>query len=152
LTRTLVLALGSSLRGDDAVGPRVLEALGALPPLPDVDLVDGGLLGVETILAFEGYQRVFVVDAADFGKSAGTWVRVEGKSLLSGRAPLAGTLHGVGLADALELADALDLLPLELVLYGVQPQSLEHGAPLSSPVCEAVPQVARALRAELERG
>ena len=78
-----------------------------------VDLLDGGTPGLETVLLFEGYQRVIIVDAADMGLPPGTWRRFtpDTAQIRSSEAALGGTLHTAGLAEALALARALNLLP-----------------------------------------
>ncbi len=51
------------------------------------------------------------------------------------------SLHEPDLAGGLALAQALDLLPEQLVLYGVQPAEVEPGAPLSQQVSACLPEV-----------
>jgi hydrogenase maturation protease len=49
--RTVILALGGPLRGDDGVGAAVLKSLAKGGRLPaETDLVDGGTCGLETAL------------------------------------------------------------------------------------------------------
>src|SRR3990172_358808 len=75
--RTLVLALGSPLRGDDGVGAEILRELAAGAPVPqDVDFVDGGTPRLETALLLQGYQRAIIIDAAEMGRRPGEWARI----------------------------------------------------------------------------
>ena len=58
----------------------------------------------------------------------------------------------MGVADAIELARALGELPVRCVVYAVEGQSFETGAPLSARVEAAVFEVERRVRAEFGIG
>jgi hydrogenase maturation protease len=145
--KTLVLALGNILRGDDGVGAAVVEVLAARAGLPGVDWLDGGTPGFEAVLIMEGYERVIVVDAADMGDEPGAWrwfsadeVRLKSKDL-----HLRGTLHYAGLAEALSLGAALDILPPQIDIVGVQPEQIDWEIGMSAAVAAVVPVVADAI-------
>ncbi len=144
---TLILALGSPLRGDDGVGLAVLDALRRHPLPPHVVLVDGGTSGLELVLTMQGCQRVIAIDAAQMGALPGTWRRFTLDEVrLQARDPhLGGTLHYVGFAEALLLAEALGMLPPTIVMFGVQPQELGWRQGLSEPVQAAVEPLAQAI-------
>ncbi len=152
MKKTLVLALGNVLRGDDGVGTAVYHALQSAACLPEnVDLMDGGTPGLETVLLLQGYDRALIVDAADMGLSPGAWRRfLPGDGRLPARdAHLRGTMHYAGLAEALALGDALGVLPPDIVVYGIQPQDVGWQEGLSAAVQTAVSPVAAAIRQEL---
>lgn len=149
MTKILVLALGNPLRSDDGAGALVLEGLRTEDTSSEVELLDGGTFGLETILEFRNRELVVILDAVDFGAAPGKWARFELDALLSGSTSECGNLHSLGLTDALRLAEALGLLPPRVVLYGVQPESLEYGHQISPGVRRAVPEILCALRQEL---
>lgn len=152
VSKTLVLALGNTLRGDDGAATAVLQSIRAHPTLPDrTDLVDGGTPGLETALLLEGYNRAIIIDAADMGLAAGEWRRFlpDNGRLPARDAHLTGTMHTAGLAEALALGDALSILPPEVIVYGIQPADIGWQEGLSEPVQTAVPQVAAAILREL---
>lgn len=146
-----MLALGSPLRGDDGVGKAVIECLQEQELPPNVTVQDGGTPGLDTVLLFEGYARVIVVDAAEMDREPGAWLRFTTRdaSLTANDLHARVTVHYAGLAEALALGEALNLLPGELVIYGVQPQSIDWSQTLSEPVRAAVPAVCRAILDEL---
>jgi hydrogenase maturation protease len=146
----LVLALGNPLRGDDGVGPAVLEAVrgsGVAPisaelwPAHEGDLIDA--------LTAEPWEQVVVVDAAEWGAPPGRWTRLDGSGALAGSPP-PGT-HGVGLLHALEVAQALGRAPARLSILAVQPLSTGWVPGLSEPVARAVEELAAAVLNELAR-
>jgi len=157
--KTLVLALGNPLRGDDGIGSAVLERLretatstalstGVSPP--HITLIDGGTPGLETALTLQGYDRVVVIDAANFGGQPGDWKRfsLSDASLIQD-ANMNGTLHDAGFAEAVALAEALGILPPEIIIYGIQPQSIDWDLALSPPVKNAIPAICQQIKTEL---
>ncbi len=146
---TLVLALGNPLRGDDGAGPAALQRLAAIP-LPDgVELVDGGLAGLETALHLQHRQRAIILDAADFGAAPGTWQRVSLDALHLAAPEDSPGLHAAGLREALLLGEALGILPPDVVLYLIQPQQTGWGEGLSQDVGACLDSVCRAVESEL---
>lgn len=143
MTKTLILAIGSVLRGDDGVGAAVIDALQDAELPPDVDTLDGGTPGFEMLLLMQGYERVIVVDAADMGRNPGEWLRFtpDEVRLQARDMYLRGTLHYAGLAEALSLGSAMGMLPGEIIVYGVQPESIDWVSELSPAVQAAVPAV-----------
>jgi hydrogenase maturation protease len=148
---TLVLSLGNPLRGDDGVGTAVLTLLAAYPIIPpEVVLLDGGTPGLETVLLLEGYEKVIIIDAADMGLEPGAWRRFSSAKLAVQEANLTGTLHQAGLAEALALAEALNMLPDEVIVFGIQPAEIGWEPGLSVGVETAVSEVCKAILAEFE--
>jgi hydrogenase maturation protease len=149
-TRTLVLALGNPLRGDDGVGLAILETLASAKLPAGVDLLDGGTAGLETAVLLEGYQRLLILDAADFGAPPGSWRRFPyTPELFLTQTTMQGTLHDAGLAEALQLAEAIGFLPAEVLIFGVQPGMIGWEEGLSEEVATVVEEVATAVLAYL---
>ena len=149
---TLVIGLGNPLRGDDGVGVRVAQALAEQTLPGGVEVVDGGTQGLGLVSLLEGQQRVILVDAADMGKSPGQFVRFTlDEAILPGE-DQSLSIHDAGLRDALLLARALEVLPDELVIFGVQPASIEWDSFLSPQVEATLPDLIRAVLKEAVAG
>lgn len=147
---TLVLALGNPLRADDGIGMAVLEMLSMTTLPQSITLIDGGTAGLETAILLQGYRRVIIIDAAEMQLPSGTWRRFDHTTLQPTVAtPLTGTLHDAGLNEALLLAEALNILPEEVVIYGIQPESLAWECGISSTVHDIIPDVSAAILKEL---
>jgi len=136
--KTLVLGLGNILLRDDGAGVRVVERLSQSAGLPpEVEVLDGGTLGMDLLPYLEGVDRLVVVDAVDMGVTPGTVARFQGDNV-----PIALTLkvspHQAGLADLLAAARLCGLCPREVILWGVQPAEVDVGLELSEPVSAAV--------------
>ncbi len=150
----LILGLGSLLRADDGVGAAVIQALSEDGRLPaDVTLLDGGTPGLETALLLQGYQQAIIVDAADMGLSPGAWQRfaLPEVELQSNSGGLRGNLHQAGVAEALQLGKALGILPDEIIIYGIQPQTLDWAEGLSEIVKSSIPAVCASIIHDVER-
>ena len=146
---TIVLGLGNTLRGDDGVGPAVIEWL-EQQSLPDsVETIDGGTSGLDIVSILMGRERAIIVDAANVGRAPGQWVRFtpDVAQLKDNATTL--SLHSAGLAEALALGAALNVLPPAIIIYGVQPQSLDWSPQLSTEVRAAVIEVGQAILREI---
>ncbi len=152
---TLILALGNPLRGDDGAGIAVLQKLIDSCTLPKNitcrQCSRGGLLDE---LLSKHYQRAIIVDAAEMGLSPGMWVRFQTPqgNAISIDMETSETIHYFNLAEAVALGEALDLLPPEIVIYGIQPQETGWQPTLSKPVQIAVVEVSKAILEELSNG
>ena len=147
---TLVIGLGNPLRGDDGIGVRVAQMLAEQVLPPGVEVIDGGTQGLGIVNLIEGRQRVIVVDAANVGQSPSQFVRftLDEAHLLGDDQRL--SVHTAGLRDALLLAQALKMLPDEIIIFGVQPASLEWDSTLSPQVEATLPDLIEAILAELK--
>ena len=145
----LILGLGNPLRGDDGIGPRVVEELNQ-HGLPDgVAAVDGGTGGVGLLGMLEGWSRVVVVDAADVGQEPGEFIRFTSEQAQIAESSDDLSLHNAGLADALALARALDRSLPPMVIFGIQPERIGWGEGLSPAVEAAFPALVQAILEEV---
>jgi hydrogenase maturation protease len=150
MAKTLVLGLGNILLGDEGVGVRVVERLRARYELPEgIQVMDGGTLGLDLLPYLKGTSRLLVVDAVQAGKAPGTLLRLEGKEIpilldLSKVSP-----HQDGLQDLLAAAALTGCLPEDVVLCGVQIDSLRVGLELSPPVAAQVDALVERVAGEL---
>jgi hydrogenase maturation protease len=146
---TLVVGLGNPLRGDDGVGIRVVQALAEYDLPHNVEVLDGGTQGLGLVNLLEGQQRVIFVDAADVGQTPGNFVRftLSEARLLGNETQL--SVHTAGLREALLLAQALKMLPPEVIIFGMQPESLAWESGLSPPVEAGLANLISAIMVEL---
>ena len=147
---TLVLGLGNILLRDEGVGVRVVERLQRLYRFPaEVQLLDGGTLGLDLLPYVEAVDRLLIVDALELDAAPGTVARLEGAEV---PATLSVKLspHQVGVADLLAAARLRGRCPAELVLWGAQPGVIEVGLDLSAAVAGQVDVLADRALAELQ--
>ena len=124
---------------DDAAGVLVVQALAEKFNFTDeLTLLDGGTLGLDILPYLEGIDRLLVVDAVATGGSPGALVRMTGDDIPLALATKVSP-HQMGLKDLLLVADLQGYAPAEMVLWGVQPGSIEMDMELSPEVATAVP-------------
>ena len=123
---------------DDAVGVLVVQALAEKYTFPqELVVVDGGTLGLDLLPHLEGVDRLLVVDAVETGEPVGTVVRMTGDDIPLALATKVSP-HQMGLKDLLLVADLQGYAPREMILWGVQPGSIEMDMELSPEVARAV--------------
>ena len=132
--KVLVLGLGNLVMSDDGVGVKVVQRLEREFRFPgQVDVMDGGTLGLDILPRLEGIEQLIVVDAVETGQSPGTLVRLAGDDI-----PLALETrlspHQMGLKDLLAVSNLMGHTPREMVLVGIQPGSIRMGTELTPEV------------------
>jgi len=147
----LVLGVGNVLLRDEGVGVRAVEELQRLYRFGEgVELLDGGTAGIELLRYLDGIDHLIVIDAVAAGTPPGTVMRVEG-----GDVPATFetriTPHQLGLSDLLATAKLTDVMPPFLVLFGVEPGSLETGLEFSPEVEGALGKLCGHVVEELRR-
>ncbi len=109
-----IICLGNRYVAGGDVGCRVFDRLssGELPE--EMELVDGGLCGLDLLRLVEGRQRVVFVDALAGLADAGTVVVLSREQVAAG-----GYGHGAGLPYLLRLLPQVCAAPLpEIALVG----------------------------------
>jgi hydrogenase 3 maturation protease len=138
----VVIGVGNALRGDDAVGPLVIERLGEVAGARLFDAGPAPENFLEPIAGLEP-ERILFVDACDFRAAPGEFRVFEMPDIERLSAGLVST-HTLPLTMTAQLFAAAGA---RVSLLGVQPQSLGFGAPLSAPVEASLPAVLDAVRA-----
>ncbi len=126
-SRTCLIGLGNILMQDDGVGVHAaMEIERRFRFTPEIDIVDGGTLGLSLLPLIEGYARVLFVDAVEAGLEPGAIVVREGEQVPA----LMGSqvsVHQAGLADLMYAARLAGVMPPEVCLVGIQPQAVDLG-------------------------
>lgn len=150
--KIVVLGCGNLLAGDDGVGIEVLRRLEEEGLPPEVALVEAGAPGLGLLDLMLGAEKAVIVDAVAGGGPSGEVVRWRGEELppMPGRAL---SVHDIGIREALAWGRRAlpDAMPREVVVIGIRVAKTEawHMG-LSPEVAAAVPEAARAVRAEID--
>jgi hydrogenase maturation protease len=145
----LVLGIGNVLLTDEGVGIRAINELTRRYKFSDeVELLDGGTAGIELLRHIAGRDHLIIIDAMRCDQPPGTVVRVEGEDVPAAFRTRISP-HQLGLSDLLAAAMLTDELPASLVLFGVEPASLEPGLELSEVVESNVDKLLNAVCDEL---
>jgi hydrogenase maturation protease len=149
--KTLILGVGNLLSSDEGVGIHVIQRLQAEYQFPEeVQLLDGGTLGMDLLFYLENVRNLLIIDAVETGQPPGTLMRLAGEEVPA-YFSLKMSPHQVGVPDMLFAAKLRDMYPEEVVLWGVQPATLDIGLELSPPVAAQVEPLVEKVVEELER-
>ena len=126
----LVVGVGNELLTDEGVGVAAARALATLD-LPDVEVLDGGTIGLGLLPLIEDREGVLVLDAAiREGADAGDLVVLVGDEV-GGGGWLVASPHQVGIVQALAATELTGRAPTHVAVVGMVPTSLEIGYGLS---------------------
>lgn len=129
-----VIGVGNILMQDEGAGPRIAEFLRNNYKFePEIEIIDGGTLGLDLLPYIEKYKKIIIVDVVDFGKEPGFIKILKGDEIH----PYLKTklsVHHVGVQDLIEVARLMGYMPEELVLAGIQPESIDLGLDLTPTV------------------
>ena len=149
--RILVLGIGNILLSDEGVGVHVINRFQETLVIPDeVQVIDGGTMGLDLSPYFEGKTDVVVVDAicAD-GQKPGTIRRFSGSEVMTMLGERISP-HQIGLSDLLACTAVDTQLPENIVLLGIVPESLDTSLDLSTTIQAKVDDLVGLIRVELE--
>jgi len=134
-----VLGIGNIILSDEGFGVRVVEYLQKNFSFPDnVNLIDGGTLGVELMHFVAGTRRLLIIDSINGDAAAGEIFHLRGEEIKNHFAQKISA-HEVGIQDVLTMLELTDKKIPHVELIGAQPFSLEAGVELSEPMKKLVP-------------
>ena len=142
--RTLVVGLGNLLLRDDGVGVHAVRELRRVLP-PRIVAVDVGTAVLDALHLYEWADRIIGIDAMQAGGPPGT-IYSFGVDDVDDPA-LRASLHEVGLVAALRFMKG----PRPAIsMLAVEPETMDAGMELSTPVQQALPRLVEAARAMAE--
>lgn len=149
--KTLVLGLGNPILSDDSVGCRVALALPEKIHLPDVDIKEASIAGLDFLEVFAGYNRVIIIDAIQTKNGAPGQLYRFGPEKLPSTCHTS-TLHDVSLGTALELGKKLQLdMPQEIIIFAIEAADItSFGEACTPDVEKAIPECVAMVIRELQ--
>ncbi len=148
--RVLVIGLGNPDRGDDGVGPLVVEKLAGLLPT-DVAVAPAGADVLTLMTEWADFDAVICIDAAAPLAAPG---RIHRFDLANAELPQhtrSASSHALGLADAIGLARVLRQAPQNIIVFAIEGASFARGASMTSEVAGAAAEVTACIVAEVAR-
>ncbi len=145
-----MLGLGNTLMGDDGLGVRALERLGASYSIGGgARLIDGGTLGLALLPYLDGCSKLLLLDAVASSGRPGALVRLSGDQIPPAYRVRA-SMHESGLPELLAAAELTEVLPESVLLLGIEPAQTRWGDGLSPAVAEKLDDLVAAAAAELQ--
>jgi hydrogenase maturation protease len=142
--KTVVIGIGNAYRGDDAAGLAAAWELSELVP-EGISVLTSEQEPSRLLDAWAGADVAIVVDAASSGDAPGAVKRFDASVAPLPSGVFRSSTHAFGVGDAIELARALGTLPPRVVVYAIEADRLEPGAPLSPHAAVGVEHVVEAI-------
>ncbi len=148
LESCLIIGVGNPHRGDDGVGPRVIEELrSVLPASVRMETHDGEPASLMEL--WQTASTVILVDAVLSGAAPGKVFRLNLEETSFPDTFRQHSTHGFGVAEAVALGRVMGRLPERLLFFGVEIDTPGWGAELSPGVEAGLKEVVRRLPDEL---
>ena len=146
-----ILGVGNVILRDEGFGVRVAEYLDAHYDFPEnVQIVDGGTLGIELTQFVTGTKKLLVIDSINGHAKPGTRFAIRDDDVLAHFQDKISA-HEVGIQDVLALLEVTGHKIPTVTVLGVQPYNLEAGVELSEEMRKLVPEVAEEALNELRK-
>lgn len=145
-----VLGIGNIVLLDEGFGVRAAEALDAAYEMPDnVQILDGGTLGMELMRFIPGTQKLLIIDSINGGAEPGTIFRFTDREVMEHFNDKLSA-HEVGIQDVLAFLKVTGHEIPQVVVIGAQPYNLGAGVDLSPEMQQLLPQVVQLAVKELQ--
>ena len=144
----LILGIGNILLKDEGVGVHTANKMMEMDLPPDVEVMDGGTMGLNLLYYIEGRKKVIVIDTVLVGDPPGTIYRFTDESLVDNK-PMLRTAHGIDFSDVIKTSKMLGTKPEEIVFIGIEPESLDEGLELTPTIEKRVPVLIKMVMKEL---
>ncbi|PKO06457.1 MAG: hydrogenase expression/formation protein [Chloroflexi bacterium HGW-Chloroflexi-3] len=150
MKKTLILGVGNYLMSDDGLSVHVLEHLQANNLIPgNIQMIDGGTCGLDLLQYLEGVSNLIIIDAIKTRDGIpGSIIRLDGDQIPA-YLSLKISPHDIGLPDLLATAKLRDLYPEKIVVFGIQPATLELGVELSPEVASKMDELIELIQKEV---
>jgi hydrogenase maturation protease len=142
LQKVLIIGMGNEYRGNDGVGVVIARALREKLAGSVVIKVASGE-GAALIEAWQGYERVILIDAISSGATQGTIFKLDVRKKKVPANFFHTSSHAFGLAEAIELSRVMNTLPHEFLVYGIEGGTFHAGRTLSRSVQQSAQNVVR---------
>ena len=148
--RVLIFGAGNLILSDEGFGVHFVKYMEEQFNLPEnVELYDGGTLGIMVTHKFEEADKVFLVDIVDAPGKPGDIRRYNKREIMLGRLPVKLSPHQIGIQEMLFISDLRGAAPKDLTFYGIIPESLDPGDQLSPPLQKGMAAIAGMISEEL---
>ncbi len=146
-----VLGIGNPLLGDDGFGVEVVKRLSQeMGESPDVEIIDGGSLGIYLLPYLEGKTHLIVVDAINFNGKPGEIIKFKLEEIPA-YIGFKVSEHQITFHEVIALMNLLNIKPTESLVIGVQPKTNQWGDTMSKEVTEAIDKVVDEVKKQIKK-
>jgi hydrogenase maturation protease len=126
-----ILGIGNTLFSDEGVGIHVLPLVEEeLKGFENIEIIEGLTDGMRLLGPVEDSENLIIIDAINAGVEPGTIITLVGDEIPA-YFGIKMSVHQMGFQEVLMAAKLRERYPKQIVMYGMQPSSLELGVELT---------------------
>ena len=145
-----VIGMGNPLMSDEGIGVRLIARLQKTELPETVDVLDLGTSGMNVLHELEGREKVIFVDCTMMGEPPGTIRRFTPDDVTTRKTQPRLSVHEGDLLHTISLARRLGTCPSDVVIFGIEPKSIDFGENLSPELTDRLEEYDEAIRAEID--
>lgn len=146
-----ILGIGNTLFSDEGVGVHVLPLLEEIyAGDPTIEIIEGSTDGIKLLGPVEDAEYLIVIDAINAGKPAGTLITLEDEQIPA-YFGIKMSIHQMGFQEVLLAAKLRERYPKHIIMFGMQPSSLELGVQLTEVNQEKLPDLANLVKNQINQ-
>ncbi|BCG46318.1 Hydrogenase maturation protease [Citrifermentans bremense] len=150
--QVLIYGAGNLILSDEGFGVHFVRHMEETYRIPEnVELYDGGTLGIMVHFKFEEADRVILVDVVQAEGEPGDIFRYEREDIMLKNIPVKMSPHQIGLQEMLLISEMRDAPKPDLTFFGIVAGSLEPGDQLTPPLQAGLEKVAQLVIEELDK-
>ena len=144
-----ILGIGNTLYTDEGLGVHALSSLEEIYRTDDqVNIVDGSTDGMSLLGPVEDTDYLIVIDAINAGKEGGTIIELRGDDIPAYYG-IKMSIHQLGFQEVLLASKLRERYPKHIVMFGMQPTSLELGIGLSETNEAKLPELVKVVEQQV---
>jgi hydrogenase maturation protease len=144
-----VIGIGNALRGDDAIGPLIIEELEKVQPGPQAKLIDAGADAFTVLEHLMENDPMLIIDCAKMGLQAGEVKMFKVDEATIGSVAKVVSLHGFGFGDVYKMAKGMgEVAPCKII--GIEPKTIAFDTGLSTEVKKSIPDILNLIKKEAQ--
>lgn len=141
--------MGNPLMSDEGIGIHVIAQLQRVMLGDSVEVLDLGTSGMRALHELEGRDMVVFVDCALMGTEPGTIRRFTPEDVETKKIQPRLSLHEGDLLNTIALAERLGTAPERIVIFGIEPKTIDPGETLSPALAARLDQYVATVRDEV---
>ncbi|MGM0404546.1 MAG: hydrogenase maturation protease [Thermoplasmatota archaeon] len=131
-----VIGIGNLYRGDDGIGPKLVQEIQEKPFPSNILFFDIGLKEISLIHILKDLDSVLIIDAVNFDGKVGEFRFFKIDEVDSIR-EISGS-HGSNLFQIIELSKKMEEAPDEIIIMGIKSENMELGDKMSDEIIENI--------------
>ena len=136
---TVVIGLGNLLLSDEGIGIHLIRKLSEHQnEFPSVEFIDAGTGGMNVLHLIANRKKAVIIDCVKMGKNPGTIKRFGPADVQTTKKMTHFSLHEADILKIINLSGQLGECPDKIVIFGIEPESLELGQNLSKTLSDGI--------------